>query len=454
MDELKKKTEAMLRAVLISSPRGIPLRRLDREYTSITFSPLPIKQLGFSSLEDYLRSIPHVVSFTRDRDGDLVLKGVASEADQHVAKLISKQKKPKVRKSAPARKPLSRSSFSSIRSPTGPRTRPSTRTVTVVRPSVRTQSSVQTKQSGTMSNKLFGPNFEVPPRMKKVLQQSQNAKTSYSLSRFVKPTHTLPKPILEPLFHSISPAQLHHNLMQMMVQNLEASHLLNPNLPLPSITELTSNMQLLSCLATQEYFMRSPLPSLILPFNSFSQNVPSLRNNQFGSAGNLQPPSSLSNTLTSSATSCNVLSDITHNNLQENISVSPNSQDQNTGAHSETVTVFESAMKTSAQEDPKLIVRTSDTCNLSQLQANVLTQSKSLSKCYLDNIQTSSKCFSKPRTVTIVPASMEKDSARNQFSESKGFGKPEIRRVIDLGQQKKGIASSESGISYRSLQNQ
>ena len=113
MDELKKKTEAMLRAVLISSPRGVALRRLDREYKSITFSSIPYQEMGCPTLEDYIKSIPHVATLTRDVDGELVVKGVASESDKHVAKLIAKQKKPKKR-SKPGAKSARRPTFGSF----------------------------------------------------------------------------------------------------------------------------------------------------------------------------------------------------------------------------------------------------------------------------------------------------------------------------------------------------
>lgn len=111
MEELKKKTEAMLRAVLISSPRGVPLRRLNKEYSSITYSSIPHPELGFPTLDSYIKSIPHVATLTRDVDGEFVVKGVATESDQHVAKLIAKQRKPKKRSKGaakPSRRPLSR----------------------------------------------------------------------------------------------------------------------------------------------------------------------------------------------------------------------------------------------------------------------------------------------------------------------------------------------------------
>lgn len=111
MEELKKKTEAMLRAVLISSPRGVPLRRLNKEYSSITYSSIPHPELGFPTLDSYIKSIPHVAALTRDVDGEFIVKGVASESDQHVAKLIAKQRKPKKRSKGaanPSRRPQSR----------------------------------------------------------------------------------------------------------------------------------------------------------------------------------------------------------------------------------------------------------------------------------------------------------------------------------------------------------
>ena len=221
MEELKKKTEAMLRAVLISSPRGIPLRRVDREYKSITFSPIPFTQLGFRNLEDYLRSIPHVASFTRDSDGELVLRGVASEADKHVAKLISKQKKPKLRKSAPARRPIARSRFYSVRTPMRPNTRPQTQPLTrSSHPPTRTQSSPP-----SLSTAIFGPKFEIPPRMKKVLQRNLDAASSNNSSRFVTPTTPFPNSILgpSPYIQGQSLASEREGLYHRSMPNLPAS---------------------------------------------------------------------------------------------------------------------------------------------------------------------------------------------------------------------------------------
>ena len=95
-----RETEAMLRAVLISSPRGVRFEKLLRDYKELTFKIIPYKELGFPNLESFLQSIPSVAQVERSPDGEWVVKGVASDADKHVAKLISKQKKPSIRRSA------------------------------------------------------------------------------------------------------------------------------------------------------------------------------------------------------------------------------------------------------------------------------------------------------------------------------------------------------------------
>lgn len=107
MEELKRKTDIMLRSVLVSVGRtGLALRWLDKEYKSITYSAIPYQEMGFLSLEKYIKSIPEVATLSRDADGEYVVHGVPSEADKHVAKLIAKQKKPKRKAKAKARRPV------------------------------------------------------------------------------------------------------------------------------------------------------------------------------------------------------------------------------------------------------------------------------------------------------------------------------------------------------------
>ena len=113
-EKLLRETEAMLRAVLISSPRGVRFEKLLRDYRELTFKTIPFRELGFPRLENFVLSIPSVARAEKGPDGEWIVKGVASDADKHVAKLISKQKKPTLRKSAksifPKRRFMSRPS--------------------------------------------------------------------------------------------------------------------------------------------------------------------------------------------------------------------------------------------------------------------------------------------------------------------------------------------------------
>lgn len=53
--------QKMLRSVLMSSKMGVSINKIQSEYHSLCGEFIPLKKLGFSTLEDYLRSIPSVV---------------------------------------------------------------------------------------------------------------------------------------------------------------------------------------------------------------------------------------------------------------------------------------------------------------------------------------------------------------------------------------------------------
>ncbi|XP_048590347.1 tudor domain-containing protein 7-like [Nematostella vectensis] len=172
MEEMKEKTERMLRAVLISAPRGIPIYKLDKEYKSITFEPIPFKKCGYPSLEAFLRASPKVATIQTDRDGEIIVKGVASEADQHVAKLIAKQKKPKLKKSA-FKKPFRRPSTNTYPKPMytpskfGPkRAIPRSVTVSAVG-ALDFSQQAKRRVTFTAQGNAQKPKF-VPPRMQKL----------------------------------------------------------------------------------------------------------------------------------------------------------------------------------------------------------------------------------------------------------------------------------------------
>uniref|UniRef100_A0AAQ5XYP5 Tudor domain-containing protein 7 n=1 Tax=Amphiprion ocellaris TaxID=80972 RepID=A0AAQ5XYP5_AMPOC len=78
----------MLRSVLQSSKSGVSISSLQSEYRTLCGEAIPLKKLGFSKLEDYLRSIPSVVRL------DYRMGEVSTET-AHIAELVARQKNSK-----------------------------------------------------------------------------------------------------------------------------------------------------------------------------------------------------------------------------------------------------------------------------------------------------------------------------------------------------------------------
>ncbi|XP_049640091.1 tudor domain-containing protein 7 isoform X1 [Suncus etruscus] len=85
----------MLRAVLQSHKNGVALPRLQGEYKSLTGDWIPFKQLGFPSLETYLRSIPAVVRIDISRCGEITCYAVACTETARIAQLVARQRSSK-----------------------------------------------------------------------------------------------------------------------------------------------------------------------------------------------------------------------------------------------------------------------------------------------------------------------------------------------------------------------
>ncbi|XP_027139011.1 tudor domain-containing protein 7A isoform X1 [Larimichthys crocea] len=84
----------MLRSVLQSSKEGVSMNSLQSEYRSLCGEGIPLKKLGFSTLEDYLRSIPSVVRLDY-RMGELKCFAAVCEETAHIAELVARQKSSK-----------------------------------------------------------------------------------------------------------------------------------------------------------------------------------------------------------------------------------------------------------------------------------------------------------------------------------------------------------------------
>lgn len=60
-----------LRAVLQSNKNGVPFPRLQSEYKSLTGEYIPFKDMGFQTLEAYIKTIPTVVKIEVGRAGEV-----------------------------------------------------------------------------------------------------------------------------------------------------------------------------------------------------------------------------------------------------------------------------------------------------------------------------------------------------------------------------------------------
>uniref|UniRef100_A0A7N4P9C4 Tudor domain-containing protein 7 n=1 Tax=Sarcophilus harrisii TaxID=9305 RepID=A0A7N4P9C4_SARHA len=85
----------MLRAVLQSHKNGIALPRLQGEYKSLTGDWIPFKQLGYPTLEAYLRSVPAVVRIEISRSGEITCYAVACTETARIAQLVARQRSSK-----------------------------------------------------------------------------------------------------------------------------------------------------------------------------------------------------------------------------------------------------------------------------------------------------------------------------------------------------------------------
>ncbi|XP_057309699.1 tudor domain-containing protein 7-like [Hydractinia symbiolongicarpus] len=96
---LRTKTVKLLRSVLVTKAKvGIPLHSLPFEYEETASDKLKFREMGYGSLEQFLRDIPDVCTVSKAREGYLVVKGIPSESDAHVYKLAVGQKASKKKK--------------------------------------------------------------------------------------------------------------------------------------------------------------------------------------------------------------------------------------------------------------------------------------------------------------------------------------------------------------------
>ncbi|KAM8772193.1 tudor domain-containing protein 7A [Acanthopagrus schlegelii] len=81
----------MLRSVLQSSKSGVSISSLQSEYRGLCGEFIPLKKLGYSKLEDYLRSIPSVVRLDYCM-GEIKCFAAVCQETAHIAELVARQR--------------------------------------------------------------------------------------------------------------------------------------------------------------------------------------------------------------------------------------------------------------------------------------------------------------------------------------------------------------------------
>ncbi|GBL89483.1 Tudor domain-containing protein 5 [Araneus ventricosus] len=88
LEDVKKE----VRSVLISSKEGMTLQEFLKAYRSLLGIRFPSRQLGFTTDNELIESMPDVVHMKTDRNGSFVLTAIADETTEHIQKLVRKQR--------------------------------------------------------------------------------------------------------------------------------------------------------------------------------------------------------------------------------------------------------------------------------------------------------------------------------------------------------------------------
>ena len=93
-----KKVKTIVRSLLISAKGGVVKRRLPADYKSFIGSPMPLRELGYRSLDHFVYDNPDVIQEGVNSLGEEVYLAVVDASTQHVASLVAKQKKPTLKR--------------------------------------------------------------------------------------------------------------------------------------------------------------------------------------------------------------------------------------------------------------------------------------------------------------------------------------------------------------------
>ena len=90
----------IIRSVLMSASRGVPKYKLGGDYRNFVGKSMneSLHQLGYRSVDEYVRNNGHVVREASGPTGEPTYFAVTTTDTAHVAKLIARQKKPSLTK--------------------------------------------------------------------------------------------------------------------------------------------------------------------------------------------------------------------------------------------------------------------------------------------------------------------------------------------------------------------
>ncbi|KAG8595205.1 hypothetical protein GDO81_001446 [Engystomops pustulosus] len=91
----KELVAKMLRAVLQSNKNGVALHRVQNEYKALTGEWIPFKEMGFHTLDAFLKAIPTVVRMDIGRTGEVTCHAVVCKETAQIAELVARQRSSK-----------------------------------------------------------------------------------------------------------------------------------------------------------------------------------------------------------------------------------------------------------------------------------------------------------------------------------------------------------------------
>lgn len=94
LEEKLKETKAEIRSLVVSSPVGLTIPKLIKEYVERLGKNLPYQEFGYKYVNDFLSSLTDVIQFEHTNRGP-VLVPVWNEQIAHIHDLVQKQKKQK-----------------------------------------------------------------------------------------------------------------------------------------------------------------------------------------------------------------------------------------------------------------------------------------------------------------------------------------------------------------------